>query len=103
MSVWIRTWKKFELEDIGRSLLVIGVLSAECFACHNIGIAKDSSRCPDCGAEFKYAGFRKNAGYREIEQLSSRRNITIIDFDDFLKAYKRKQAEGFLENKKDIL
>ncbi len=99
MSLWIRQWKKTDLNEIAGSLLVIGVLHAECFACHNIGISKDSRKCPECGIEFKYAGFRENVNYKELEKLSNNRNLQVIDFDDFIKIYKRKKAEGFLGNR----
>ncbi|HEC69868.1 MAG TPA: hypothetical protein ENI31_06265 [Candidatus Omnitrophica bacterium] len=92
MKNWIRTWVKIDLEEVAKSLLVIGVLNAECFSCHKIGISKESKVCPNCGANFKYVGFRKKIVFAEIERFSER-GFILLDFEDFLKEFKRRKAK----------
>ena len=96
MKIWLRTWSKIELDEIANSLLVIGVLNAECFSCHKIGIPKESKRCPNCGTNFKYVGFRKKVSSQEIEYFFHQ-GFTSLDFEDFLKEFKRNKAKKIFD------
>lgn len=50
----IRVWRELDVEDLGRHLLIIGELSAECAHCKAIGINyKEAKQCPQCQAIFR--------------------------------------------------
>lgn len=96
MKIWLREWKKLDINEVADSLLVIGLLKAECFSCHEIGLSKETTVCPKCGRKFRYAGFRKKAEIRYLESITTS-GLEIIDFDDFLKEFNRIKAKRFLD------
>ena len=98
MSTWIRLWRGMDIKDIADSLLVAGLLSAECFSCHAIGLSKDAVKCPECGKEFRYIGFRGKVNPRELDRLSQNRNIIFVDLEDFSKEFNRNKAKKFLDS-----
>ena len=95
---WIRLWRRADIKDIADSLLVAGLLNAECFACRAIGLSKDSLKCPECGREFRYIGFRSKVNPKELDRLSQNRNVIFIDFDDFSRDFNRNKAKRFLDS-----
>lgn len=97
MKIWLRVWDKVDLEEISKSLLIIGILNAECFSCHKIGIPKESKVCPNCGANFKYVGFRKRASPQEIESYFQS-GLTPLELEDFLGEFKRFKAKGIFDS-----
>ncbi|MCM8823550.1 MAG: hypothetical protein NC822_02630 [Candidatus Omnitrophica bacterium] len=98
MKVFLRTWQEFELEDIEKSLFVIGEINGECFACHTIGIGLKERFCPNCKQEFKYIAFRRKIDgswlnrFREIHPRAC-----FIEFDDFKKFFSKKEARKLLD------
>ena len=97
--VWIRLWRTVDINDIADGLLVAGLLNAECFSCRAIGLSKDSLKCPSCGREFRYIGFRSKVSAKELDRLSQNRNIIFIDFDDFSREFNRLKARKFLDSR----
>ena len=98
MREFIRAWQVFDNEDIEKSLIVVGELSSECFACHKVGIERKANRCPECGAYFKYMGFRRKVrtGYlKEVKEQMPR--IIFIDFEDFKKSVGKRDARKLLD------
>jgi len=98
MKEWIRVWQKFDVVEVSRYLLVVGILNAECFSCRKIGLSKDAVKCPECGIQFRYIGFRKKVTHRELEGLVQDRRLVIIDFDDFMREFNRRKARRFLDS-----
>jgi hypothetical protein len=96
MKLWLRQWTEFDVQEIAKSLLVIGVLKAECFVCHNISLSKDTLKCPECGTEFKYLGFRRKVLTRDLESQKGKRRAVIIEFEDFIREFKRIKAKDIL-------
>lgn len=97
MKTWIRVWDRLKVNEVASSLLVIGILNAECFSCHKIGLSKNSLQCPECGRIFRFVGFRKKAQHRDLDFFVNRQNLTLIDFDDFSKEFNRSKARKFLD------
>lgn len=96
MNTWIRLWRNVDIKDIADSLLIVGLSSAECFSCHHIGLSKNSSKCSNCGKEFKYIGFRNRVNQRTLDNISLNRNLIFVDLDDFLREFNRIKARKFL-------
>ncbi|MCF7916800.1 MAG: hypothetical protein K9L61_03395 [Candidatus Omnitrophica bacterium] len=94
---FLRVWQDIDLADIKKHLLVIGELSAECFACHELGIDLKSRSCPKCGTVFKYIGFRRKLRAQDFKSFKEERTgVTMIDFFDFKKALGKEEARDFL-------
>ena len=100
---WLRVWKQFSVEEIKQSLLIIGDLSADCYACKELGLHYDSVKtCPNCGITFRFVTSRQAAGnaptrYRDVRRITSRRpDLVFIDYDDFKKLTGKSQAYELL-------
>jgi len=98
MKSFLRFWQEFDLVDIEKHLIVIGELSAECFACHKVGIDRKSKLCPACNANFKYMGFRRKIRIPHLRETKEEFvNITFIDFEDFKKSLGKRNARNLLD------
>jgi hypothetical protein len=98
MKSLLRVWQELDLKDVEQSLIVVGELSAECFACHKVGINSTSVQCPQCGAHFKYMGFRRRVDMNYLRKLREDfPYMVLIDFDDFKKATGKSTARKLLD------
>lgn len=99
MSTFVRVWKELDLVDVEKHLLVMGELTAECFACHHIGLKADTVQCPECGAAFKYMGFRRSrVDAKYLAKLKEELPyLTFIDFEDFKKGIGKSSARKLLD------
>jgi len=95
---FVRIWNEVGLQDIEKSLIVVGDLSSECFSCHKLGIELKSRTCPDCGAFFKYMGFRRKVQPNFLKRIKEEQpRLILIDFDDFKKALGNRDARKLLD------
>lgn len=98
MKSLLRTWKEFDLKEVEKHLIVMGELSAECFSCHKVGIEAKTAQCPQCGAHFKYMGFRRKLNMNYLHKLKEELPyMTFIDFDDFKRATGKSAARNLLD------
>jgi hypothetical protein len=98
MKGFLRVWQELDIKDIEQYLIVIGELSAECFACKKIGIDSKSVTCPNCGVGFKYIGFRRKVEPHYLRQVKERLPfIVFIDFDDLKKIIGKSDARKLLD------
>jgi len=98
MREFLRVWKELDIKEIEKSLIVVGDLSAECYACHNIGIEKNTITCPGCGVSFKYMGFRRKVGHGYLKKLSQEMPyLAFIDFDDLKSLTNKSDARKLLD------
>ena len=98
MRGFIRTWHDFDLNDIGKYLIVVGEVSSECFACHTIGIPSSTKQCPQCGITFRYMGFRRQLTTHYIAKVRAESPyLTLIDFDDFKRGVGKSEARKLLD------
>jgi len=98
MKAFIRIWKEFDVEEIKKSLFVIGELSGECFNCHNMGIPIDNKACPFCNTKFKFIAFRRKVNQSVINRFKIKHPDSVfIEFDDFKKSIDRDKARKILD------
>jgi len=98
MKDFIRSWKEMDLAQVEKSLIVVGDLSAECFACHHIGLEKNTITCPNCGTHFKYMGFRRRVTSAFLRRMAQELPYLIfVDFDDFKAAGGKSDARKLLD------
>ena len=98
MREFLRVWKELDVKEIEKALIVMGDLSAECYACHNIGIEKNTVTCPQCGTHFKYMGFRRKVSSGYLKKLSAEMPyLAFIDFDDFKSVTNKSDARKLLD------
>lgn len=96
--MFLRVWQNLNLEDVRKSLFIIGELSGECFSCHNLGISLKEKRCPSCKQEFKYIAFRRKLDMHTINKFKAEfPKATFIDFEDFKRATSKKEARKILD------
>ena len=96
---WLRIWKEVPLEEIQKSVLVVGDLNAYCGACKEIGLSyKTVKTCPKCQAEFRYVTSKLTSGnapgrYKEVARITlARPELAFIDYDDYHKLTTRSKA-----------
>ncbi|HOW87731.1 MAG TPA: hypothetical protein P5561_05685 [Candidatus Omnitrophota bacterium] len=99
---YLRTFRPFTLEEVKKSLLVIGDLTGNCAACNALGInAYETKACPECGAVFKYIASRRleshpSERFRLARRLAEKRpDLILIDYQDYQKAAGDKAARDF--------
>ena len=98
MKEFIRVWKELDRVEIEKCLIVMGELSAECFACHHIGLDKNTVTCPSCGTHFKYMGFRRKVSSAYLHKLAQEMPyLTFVDFDDLKSAGGKSDARKLLD------
>jgi len=98
MKHYLRTWRKFDLQDIEKCLIVVGELSAECFSCRCMGLNSKTKVCPDCKVTFKYMGFRRNLRPAYLLEVKANNpEIVLIDFEDFKKSLGKREARKLLD------
>ena len=96
-KVTLRVWKEFDLEEIEKHLIVVGELSGECFSCRQLGVDVRQGRCPNCGTEFKYMGFRRKVNGKDIVRFKREYpQMIFIEFEDFKKNISRERAKKLL-------
>lgn len=95
----MRIWKDVSIEDIQKSVLVIGDINAYCGACKEIGLPyKTVKACPKCAAQFRYSTSKLVSGnspgkYKEVGRITEARpDLTFLDFDDYNRLTTRSKA-----------
>ena len=96
---FLRVYKKFDVGDVKKHLLIYGDLSGTCASCNKIDVKLDAPQCPGCQTEFKYISFRNVRVHlpKMLRLASERPNIMFIDFDDYKMNMGSLKAEEFLK------
>jgi len=96
---FIRVYKKFDIKELKKCLMIYGALSASCANCNKLGIPLEADQCPDCGAVFKYVSFQKVREHLpKLKKLNEARpNVIFIDYDDFKRLDGEIKAQEFLK------
>lgn len=96
---FIRIYKKMDLYEIKRHLLIYGDLNGQCANCQAMEIKIDETKCPSCSTEFKYLAFRQVAHHiPKMQKLNEERHgLIFVDHDDFKKLYGALKAEEFFK------
>ena len=84
MNELMRVWKELDIADVSGHLLIVGLLTADCSNCRELGIDYSAAKtCPKCGVDFKYIASRS----KEIKKIKNRRpDLIFIDLEDYKKA-----------------
>lgn len=100
---WLRVWKQFSVEEIQKSLIIVGDLTSDCANCKEVGLPVDKiTTCPNCGITFRFVTSRQAAGnaptrYRDVHRITSRRpDLIFIDYDDYKKLTGKSKAYEIL-------
>jgi len=94
---FIRVYKKLDANAIKPHLLIYGDLTGSCANCNKIDLKLEMNLCPECNTEFKYVAFRSVKSHiPKLFKLNEQRpSLTIIDYDDYVKATGKSKAEDF--------
>ena len=104
MSFYLRVWQACDVQEIGRHLLVVGDVTADCAACRELGIDYASAKnCPKCGTVFRFIASRsagvldrgRGATVRRIKQR--RPDLTFIDHEDYKEVTGKQSARDFFK------
>lgn len=95
MNELMRIWKEFDIKDVSSHLLIVGLLSADCSNCRELGINYlNAVSCPKCGTEFKYIASRN----KEIRKIKEKRpDLIFIELEDYKKATGSVKARDFFK------
>ena len=98
-SRFIRIYKKLEINEIKKHLLIYGDLSGSCANCQAMDIKLDVANCPQCHTEFDFIAFRNiTQHFPKIQKLSQDRpQVTFVDHEDFKRILAAVKAEEFLK------
>jgi len=99
---YLRTFKLFNTEDVKKSLLIAGDLTANCASCNALGIDPYQAKtCPECGVTFKYIASRRlethpSERFHLARRLAEKRpDLMLLDLSDYQKAEGSKAAKEF--------
>lgn len=97
MGEFIRVWREVDINEIAEHLLVVGVLSGDCYKCRELGISYPAAKkCPKCGTDFKYIASRS----REIKKIKKKRpDLIFIDYEDYTKLINVTKARDLFGSK----
>lgn len=96
---FLRTYQKFDLNDIAGHLLIYGDLSAQCGKCQATDLKLEDHACGQCATEFKYIAFRNVRQHLpKLQKIHAQRpGIILIDFDDYKRETSAQKAKDFLK------
>ena len=95
---FIRVWKKLDLDQISKHLLIAGDPRGDCANCKEVGLnIAQVQVCPNCKTEFKYIASRLSQSHSQAKKiLAKRHDLTIVDLEDYKGAIARSQARKFM-------
>jgi len=95
----IRAYKKLDVSEIKKHLMIYGDLSGTCENCQNFDVKLEMTQCPKCGTTFQYIAFRNVRSHvPKIQKLMEQRpQILIIDYDDYKRNVSALKAQEFLK------
>lgn len=104
MKQLLRTWRSYDMQEIGKHLLIIGDAVGDCASCRELGIDPwKTKECPQCHTVFKFIASRRvtsHPGERfSIAKriMEGRSDLEVVDFDDYQKAIGNQKARDFFK------
>ena len=102
--MYIRIWQACDVQEITKSLLIVGDMTADCAACRELGIEYANAKvCPKCGVTFRFIASR-NTGKLDagrggtVKRIKDRRpDLTFIDYEDYKDITGKQQAREFFK------
>jgi len=95
---FIRIYKKLDLNEIKKHLLIYGDLSAQCADCQTMDLKLDMTACPKCGTAFKYIAFCNVRNHLpKLQKINDERpEVLFVDFEDYKRHIGELKARDFL-------
>jgi len=96
---FIKVFKKYDVKEVQKHLLVFGDLSANCGNCQAVNLKLEADKCPECNAEFQYIAFRNIKNHLpKLQKINDQKpQMVFIDYDDFKKNLSAVKARDFLK------
>ncbi len=96
---FLRVYKKMDVHEIRKHLLIYGDLSAQCAECQTMDIKLDTTACPKCGTLFKFIAFRNVRQHLpKLQKIhETRPEVQFVDFDDYTRIMGELKARDFLK------
>jgi hypothetical protein len=96
---FLRVYKKMDVHEIKKHLLIYGDLSAQCAECQTMDIKLDMVACPKCGTAFKFIAFRNVRQHLpKLQKIhETRPEVQFVDFDDYTRIMGELKARDFLK------
>ena len=99
---YLRIFRSYSIEEVKKSLMIAGDLTANCAACNALGIDPYSvATCPECGATFRFIASRRleshpSERFQFARRIAEKRpDLTLIDLSDYKSATGDKNAKDF--------
>lgn len=98
-AVYLRVWQACDAVEIGKYLIIVGDVTADCAACRELGIAYQTVReCPGCKTVFRFISLRSHADMGQIRRVKERRpDLTFIDYGDYKHATGKQSARDLFK------
>ena len=104
MSFYLRVWQACDVAEIGKCLLIVGDITADCSACRELGIDyANAPNCPKCGVKFRFIASRSTGRLDAsrggtVKRIKDRRpDLTMIDFEDYKEITGKQSAREFFK------
>ena len=105
MSFYLRVWQACDVREVGRHLIIVGDVTADCAACRELGIDYSAAKnCPKCGTIFRFIASRltgrldRNRG-SNVKRIKDRRpDLTFIDYEDYKEITGKQSARDFFKS-----
>ena len=96
---FIRVYKKMNVSEIKKDLLVYGDISGNCGNCQAINIKLDAVECPECKTKYNYISFRNIRSHLpKLARIAEERPyLTFIDYEDYHKNMGKSKAEDLFK------
>lgn len=95
---FVRIYKKLDIHELTRHLLIYGDLSAQCANCRAMDLKPEVPSCPKCHTEFQYIAFRNVRNHLpKLQKVSGERpEVLFVDYDDYKRNLGELKAREFL-------
>lgn len=101
--IFLRTYRAYAIEEVRKSLLIVGEVTGNCAACGEMGLEPRSvGVCPNCNAAFKFIASRRienhpGERFSYAKRIAGERpDLTLIDLSDYQKNDSSAKARDLL-------
>ncbi len=96
---FIRVYKKLDIHEIKKHLLIYGDISGSCANCQKIDLKLNIVQCPQRQTPYKYISFRNIRDHLpKLQHLHEERpDLECVDYEDFKRLLGALKAEEFLK------
>lgn len=102
-SIYLRVYRPYSIEEVRRSLLIVGEVTGNCAQCLEMGLdPRATTVCPHCGARFKFIASRRleshpGERFQYAKRIATERpDLILIDLLDYQKNDSSAKARDLL-------